>query len=185
MDSKNIAILEDYKFSIDNSFQKMDKSMKEFEGADQSQQNMIISVINSDLSQVKTNIRLMKMEFSNLKEENNTNKWQENISTLNSKYDEYKSKMSQMKNAKNSINDDPNNIDVRVGMSNMSSQQVIDRGIKILNADRDAINRMKKVVNEDLNTMKDVNKKLLSQNEKLDNAHKDLEEIDYSLNRAG
>ena len=67
MDSNSIAILEDYKFSIDNSFQKMDKSMKEFEGADQSQQNMIISVINNDLSQVKTNIGLMKMELSNLK----------------------------------------------------------------------------------------------------------------------
>ena len=90
MDSNSIAILEDYKFSIDNSFQKMDKSMKEFEGADQSQQNMIISVINNDLSTVKTNIGLMKMELSNLKEENNTNKWQESISTLNSKYDEYK-----------------------------------------------------------------------------------------------
>ena len=185
MDSNSIAILEDYKFSIDNSFQKMDKSMKEFEGADQSQQNMIISVMNNDLSQVKTNIGLMKMELSNLKEENNTNKWQESITTLNTKYDEYKSKMFQMKNAKNSINDDPNNIDARVDMSNMSSQQVMDRGDQILNADRDAINRMKKVVNQDLDTMKDVNKELLLQNEKLDNAHKDLKEIDYSLNRAG
>ena len=159
--------------------------MKEFEGADQSQQNMIISVMNNDLSQVKTNIGLMKMELSNLKEENNTNKWQESITTLNTKYDEYKSKMFQMKNAKNSINDDPNNIDARVDMSNMSSQQVMDRGDQILNADRDAINRMKKVVNQDLDTMKDVNKELLLQNEKLDNAHKDLKEIDYSLNRAG
>lgn len=185
MDSNSIAILEDYKFSIDNSFQKMDKSMKEFEGADQSQQNMIISVLNNELSQVKTNIGLMKMELSNLKEENNTNKWQESISTMNTKYDEYKSKMSQMKNAKNSINDDPTNIDVRADMTNMSSQQVMDRGDKILTADRDAINRMKNVVNQDLDTMKDVNKELLSQNEKLDNAHKDLKEIDYSLNRAG
>ncbi len=33
--------------------------------------------------------------------------------------------------------------------------------------------------------MKDVNKELLSQREKLENAENELKEIDYSLNRAG
>ena len=67
----------------------------------------------------------------------------------------------------------------------MSSQQVVERGDKILEADRNAISRMKNIVNQDLDTMKEVNKELLSQNEKLENDDKDLKEIDYSLNRAG
>jgi len=185
MDNNSIAILQDYQSSIDTSYKKMEKSIKEFDGADQSQQNLAINSLTNELSSAKTNIGLMKMELSNLKEEGNVNKWQEIISELNSKYDAYKAQLTQMKNKKNNVADDPNNIDVRVDMSKMSSQEVMNRGDNILAADREAINRMKKVVNQDLETMKDVNKELLSQNEKLDNAHKDLKEIDYSLNRAG
>ena len=44
---------------------------------------------------------------------------------------------------------------------------------------------MKKIVYQDLDTMKEVNRELLSQHEKLENAENDLQEIDYSLNRAG
>ena len=185
MDNNNIAILEDYKYAIDNSFKKMEKLTKEFEGADQSQQNLILNNLNIELNSTKTNVGLMKMEVSNLKEEGNTNNWQEIINELQSNLDNYTTIVIQMKNKKNNVVDDPLSIDARVDMSKMSSQQVIDRGNKILNADREAINRMKKVVNQDLDTMKDVNKELLSQNEKLENAGKDLQEIDYSLNRAG
>ena len=185
MDSNSIAILQDYQSSIDTSFKKIEKSTKDFDVSDQSQQNLIINNFSLELSSAKTNIGLMKMELSNLKEEGNIGKWQEIISDLQSKHDSYKSLLNQMKNKKNKVVDDPLDIDAKVDLSQMSSQQVMDRGDKILNADRDAISRMKKVVNQDLDTMKDVNKELLSQNEKLENADKDLKEIDYSLNRAG
>ena len=185
MDSNNIAILEDYKYAIDNSFKKMEKLTKEFEGADQSQQNLILNNLNIELNSTKTNIGLMKMEVSNLKEEGNINNWQEIISELQANHENYSTIVIQMKNKKNNIADDPLSIDVRADMSKMSSQQVMKRGDDILNADSQAIDRMKKVVYQDLDTMKEVNKELLSQNEKLDNAEKDLKEIDYSLNRAG
>ena len=185
MDSNNIAMLEDYKFAIDTSYKKMERLTNEFNGADQSQQNIILNNLNIEMSSTKTNIGLMKMEVSNLKEEGNINKWQNIISELQSNHDLFATKILQMKNKKNNIIDDPLNIDVRADLSKMSSQQVMDRGDKILEADRDAINRMKKIVNQDLDTMKEVNKELLSQNEKLENADKDLKEIDYSLNRAG
>ena len=67
----------------------------------------------------------------------------------------------------------------------MTSQQVMDRGDQILKSDKDALNRMKKIVYQDLDTMKEVNKELLSQHEKLENAEGDLKEIDNSVNRAG
>ena len=185
MDGNSIAILQDYQSSIDYSFKKMDKSLKEFPQSDQSQQNLILNSLKSDLSSIKTNVGLMKMELSNLKEPGNVTKWQETISELQTKYDSSKEEINKMKNQKHHpLEDDPMNIDIKVDMSKMSSQQVMDRGDKILNADREAINRMKKVVNQDLETMKDVNRELLSQNEKLENADKDLKEIDNSLNRA-
>ena len=81
--------------------------------------------------------------------------------------------------------DDPLNIDAKIDVSKLTSQQAMDRGDKILQADRNAITRMKKVVYQDLDTMKEVNKELLSQHEKLENAENDLKEIDYSVNRAG
>ena len=185
MDSNSMAILQDYQSSIDTSFKKIEKFTKDYQGSDQSQQNLIMNNASMELSNAKTNLGLMKMELSNLKEEGNASKWQGIVSELQKQHDSYKSLLKQMKNKKNNVVDDPLNIDVKVDLSKMSSQQVMDRGDNILNADRDAIARMKKVVNQDLDTMKDVNKELLSQNEKLENANKDLKEIDYSLNRAG
>ena len=44
---------------------------------------------------------------------------------------------------------------------------------------------MKKIVGEDVDTMKEVNRELNRQNEALDNAENNLKEIDYSLKRAG
>ena len=180
-----MAILQDYQSSIDTSYKKIEKFTKDYEGSDQSQQNLIMNNASMELSSAKTNLGLMKMELSNLKEEGNISKWQGIVSELQSKHDSYKSLLKQMKNKKSNAVNDPLNIDVKVDLSQMTSQQVMDRGDNILNADRDAIARMKKVVNQDLDTMKDVNKELLSQNEKLENANKELKEIDYSLNRAG
>ena len=44
---------------------------------------------------------------------------------------------------------------------------------------------MKKIVYQDLETMKEVNKELVNQHEKLENTEIDLNEIDNSMNRAG
>jgi hypothetical protein len=185
MDSNSIAILEDYKSAIDTSFMKMEKSAKNFDESDQSQQNIILNTLNTDLNSCKTNVGLMKMEVSNLKEEGNINKWQDIISQLQVNHENYSKQILQMKNKRNKVVDDPLSIDVRADLSKMTSQQVMDRGDNILRADREAIDRMKKVVNQDLDTMKEVNKELLNQGEKIDNAQKELKEIDYSLNRAG
>ena len=185
MDNNSIAILEDYKSAIDTSFMKMEKSAKNFDESDQSQQNIILNSLNTDLNSCKTNIGLMKMEVSNLKEEGNINKWQQIISQLQVNHDNYSKQILQMKNKRNKVVDDPLSIDARADLSKMTSQQVMDRGDNLLRADREAIDRMKKVVNQDLDTMKEVNKELLNQGEKIDNAEKELKEIDYSLNRAG
>ena len=142
--------------------------------------------INSELKSVKYNIGLIKFEIANLKEESNMNKWNEIISQINNRHDTFKSRLDQLKNNQNSnAIDDPLNVDAKVDLSKLTSQQAMDRGDKILEADRNAIARMKKVVYQDVDTMKEVNRELLSQHEKLENAEDNLKEIDYSVNRAG
>ena len=185
MDNNSIAILQDYQSTIESSFKKMDKSSETFDISDQSQQNLIINNIQNELSSVKINLDLMRLEISNMKEEKNLSRWKKILNEFQSKYDSRKEELNKMKNKDRLLPDDSTNIDVKVDMSKMSSQQVMDRGDKILNADKDAITRMKKVVYCDLDTMKDLNVELLSQNEKLENADQDLKEIDYSLKRAG
>ena len=48
MDSNSIAILQDYQSSVDISFKKMEKTSKEFEGADTSQQNLSINSLKKE-----------------------------------------------------------------------------------------------------------------------------------------
>ena len=186
MDNNSIAILQDYQSSIDFSFKKIERLFTEAENSDLSQKNLSMNSITSELKSVKNNIGLIRFEIANLKEESNVNKWNEIVSQINSRNDNFKLRLDQLKNNQNSNSiDDPLNIDAKIDVSKLTSQQAMDRGDKILQADRNAIDRMKKVVYQDLDTMKEVNRELLSQNEKLENAENDLKEIDYSVNRAG
>ena len=185
MDNNSIAILQDYQSSIDFSFKKIERLLNDAAGAELSQQNLAVNNINNEMKAIKGNIGLIKFEIANLKEESNCTKWNEITSQINTRLDSYKSRLDELRNG-GSINDnnDPLNIDAKVDLSKMTSQQVMNRGDKLLNADKEAINRMKKIVYKDLDTMKDVNKELLIQHEKLENADNDLKEIDNSLNRA-
>ena len=185
MDNNSIAILQDYQSSIDFSFKKIERLLNDAAGAELSQQNLAVNNINNEMKAIKGNIGLIKFEIANLKEESNRTKWNEITSQINTRLDSYKSRLDELRNG-GSINDnnDPLNIDAKVDLSKMTSQQVMNRGDKLLNADKEAINRMKKIVYKDLDTMKDVNKELLIQHEKLENADNDLKEIDNSLNRA-
>ena len=187
MDNNSIAILQDYQTSIESSFKKIERLFNEAEGADLSQQNLAMNNIKLEINGAKNNMGLIKFETANLKEEGNVSKWNEIMAEMNLKLDSYKGRLDQLKNGgiNNNIENDPLNIDAKVDLSKMTSQQVMNRGDEILRQDKDALNRIKKTVYHDLDTMKDVNKELLSQREKLENAENDLKEIDYSLNRAG
>ena len=140
MDNNSIAIIQDYQSSIDLSFKKMERLFNEAENADLSQKNLAMNNINSELKSIKYNIGLIKFEIANLKEESNVNKWNEIISQINNKHDSFKARLSQLKNDQNSnAIDDPLNIDAKIDVSKLTSQQAMDRGDKILEADRNAI----------------------------------------------
>ena len=185
MDNNSIAILQDYQSSIESSFKKIERNLNDAEGVELSQQNLAVNNINNEMKTIKTNIGLIKFEIANLKEEGNRTKWNEITSQINSRLDSYKERLDELRNSGSKLSNDPSDINAKVDLSKMTSQQVMNRGDDILKADKNALNRIKKVVYKDLDTMKDVNKELLSQHEKLENAETDLKEIDNSLNRAG
>ena len=185
MDNNSIAILQDYQTSIEASFKKIERLLNDAAGAELSQQNLAVNNINNEMKAIKGNIGLIKFEIANLKDESNRTKWNETTSQINTRLDSYKERLDELRNGGNNNDaNDPLNIDAKVDLSKLTSQQVMDRGDKILNADKEALNRMKKIVYKDLDTMKNVNQELLIQHEKLENADNDLKEIDNSLNRA-
>ena len=98
MDNNSISNLQEYETLISLSFQKIDKSLKEYGEVDQYQKRVLINVIEREISSVKCFIGLLKMESSNLKEEINIKEWQEKIYNLRSKNDGYKEQLNQMEN---------------------------------------------------------------------------------------
>ena len=182
MDKNNLSLLEDYKSSIDNSFKKLDKALK---SADRSQ----VSSLKNELANVKANVNLMKQYVRDLQSQENINKWDDIISKIKSKVKEYDKKIDKIKNSKQSSSqipvDEHLNPDAKVDLNKLNAQQVINRGDAILDADDNAIDNMAKIVNNDVDQMKNVNVELNAQQEKLENVDSDLKEMDYSLKRAG
>lgn len=186
MDNNSIATLKDFESSINSSFEKIQKKLSNFDGLDSSAQMLAISSMNNEYSNNKNTISLMRMELANLEEEKNQTYWQQIINDINQKNADLKTQIKEKEKSKKSqaTIDDPTDIDAKVDLSKLTSKQAMDRGDNILAADRAAIDRMKNMVNTDLQTMKDVNQELDRQGEALENADRNLTEIDFSLKRA-
>ena len=186
MDSNSIATLQDYKATIERIFKRIDKQISSFNSSESSQQNIILSQLKTSLDETKNNLSLMKMEIANLSEQKQQ-EWENELSKLQTKNNTLKQKVIELQNKKqNEINvNDELDINKKINVSKLTAQQAIDRGNKILDDDDRAIKNMKKIVGQDLTTMKDVNVELNRQQEALEIADKNLTEIDYSLKRAG
>ena len=75
------------------------------------------------------------------------------------------------------------NIDKKVDLSKLTSEQVMKRGDKILNEDEKSLQNMIKTLNKGKNIMQETNKELYRQMEAMDRIDGDLNEMDGSLNR--
>ena len=185
METNAIATLQDYQASIERSFKKIEKNLSEYSTSEISQQNLMIANINRELANVKNNIAQMRLEISTLNEEENQTKWQGILSGIQSKNDSFKKQISDLTKEKRGDFADPTDINIKVDLSQITSQQAIERGGKIVKESGNAIRNMVKIVDSDVRTMQEVNKELDRQGQALDNADKDLKEIDFSLKRAG
>ena len=78
MDNNSVAILQDYHEIIEKAFKKIENDIKEYSNSDSSK----LDLIKKSLASTKTNLGIMKMEISNLKNENNKQKWEDTIQKI-------------------------------------------------------------------------------------------------------
>ena len=132
MDNNSVATLQDYQSAIERNFKTIEKEFKEFNGADASRQNLALGSLTTNQSTVKTNIGLMRMELSNLKDDNNIKKWQEIIEKLQAKNEEYKKRILELKNKKEKNNND-DSIDINndnIDVKKLTSKKEMNYGKK-------------------------------------------------------
>lgn len=188
MDNEYIAELLDYQNTIEKDLQKLDKKLSEYSSADYSSKTVIKRDVQKRLKSIKTNISIMRKESASLKLEENISKINEVIEELEEKYKSAKQKFIEIESRNSGEKPDevdPLDININIDKKKYNSEQLMQRGDKILNADAKAITNMKKVVYGDIDQMKDVNKELDRQNEKLNEVDDNLKDIDYSLEHAG
>ena len=128
----------------------------------------------------------MKLEQSNMKDENNREIWEAIISKYKSNFKEYKKKI---KNLEENDVEEQNNGDyldpyANINLNQLNVKQALERGDAILKEDEKIIFRMVKIVKDDVEKIKEANVNINSQKEKLDIVDDDLKEIDLSLDRS-
>ena len=190
MDKNILSILEDYKSSIEESFKKIDKTIKSVDKTDRNKKRAAVSSVKQELANAKSNFGLMKPEVNSLISEENKNIWTDIVKKIKPKIKTYDKKIKEFEEDSSFAPDsnqgeDHLDVNAKVDLNQLNAQQVMDRGDKILEADDKAIDNMAKIVNNDVDQMKNVNVELNAQQEKLENVDSDLKEMDYSLKRAG
>ncbi len=128
----------------------------------------------------------MKLEQSNMKDENNREIWEAIISKYKSNFKEYKKKI---KNLEENDVEEQNSGDyldpyANINLNQLNVKQALERGDAILKEDEKIISRMVKIVKDDVEKIKEANVNINSQKEKLDIVDDDLKEIDLSLDRS-
>ncbi len=187
MENNYISALKDTKDSIEKKIYFIEKSIKEFSSQKSSSKQKILSKIQSDLIDMKTDLNLMKSDMMSLTQSENQKIWKEKYSNLKAQKEKLENKIKQiqkgeMNNEENE--DDYMDIDKKVDLNKLSSEQVIKRGDKILQEDEKSLQNMIKTLSKGRNMMQDTNKELYKQMEAMDKMDGEINEMDGALNRA-
>ena len=185
MSSTSIATLKDIKDSIEKIIRFIEDQIKKIDANSEVSQRMsLCSTIDSQFKLLNTNLTSMNFEITSLKNE-------QTEMAFKSEYQSYKQagkrleesyqlKKTQAKGLANLVEEPTAN----KKNNELSAQQLMDKGDKVVDESGKAIFRIQKIVKEDLNIADAIKKDLDNQIGKLDNIQTDLKEIDYSLGRA-
>ena len=113
--------------------------------------------------------------------------WKEKYSNFKSQKEKLEIEINKLKSeGKNEINDEEDYMDInkKVDLEKLSSEQVMKRGNKILDEDDKSLENMIKTLSKGRGMIQDTNKELYKQMEAMDKIHEGLNEMDGSLNRA-
>jgi len=189
-DNIKIDALKDLQNSIEKYFEEIDKKIKSYNKGDKKQKNLTKKYILKELELIKKNNNQIKLESESISRESIKEEWEKIHNKYKSKIKEYKEKINDLESAQANSGegqeqeDDYKDPDAKVNLDELNVEQAMKRGDEILNADENALNNIGKVVHEDVDKMKDVNKELGRQKEQLDVADTDLKELEFSIERA-
>ena len=187
MDKNYISALEDTESSLNKKIISIEKYIKEFSSSNSSNQQKILSKIKSEFDSMKTDLKLMKTDIMSLTQNENKTLWQKKYSSFKSQKEQMENKINNLKFGSNSnninIEEDYMNINKKVDLSKLSSEQVMKRGDKILDEDEISLQNMIKTLNKGKDMIQETKKELYRQMEAMDRMEGDLNETDGSLNR--
>ena len=187
MDKNYISALEDTESSLNKKIITIEKYIKEFSSSNSSNQQIILSKIKSEFDSMKTDLKLMKTDIMSLTQNENKALWQKKYSSFKSQKEQMENKINNLKFGSNSnninIEEDYMNINKKVDLSKLSSEQVMKRGDKILDEDEKSLQNMIKTLNKGKDMIQETKKELYRQMEAMDRMEGDLIETDGSLNR--
>ena len=187
MDKNYISALEDTESSLNKKIISIEKYIKEFSSSNSSNQQKILSKIKSEFDSMKTDLKLMKTDIMSLTQNENKTLWQKKYSSFKSQKEQMENKINNLKFGSNSnninIEEDYMNINKKVDLSKLSSEQVMKRGDKILDEDEKSLQNMIKNLNKGKDMIQETKKELYRQMEAMDRMEGDLNETDGSLNR--
>ena len=187
MDKNYISALEDTESSLNKKIISIEKYIKEFSSSNSSNQQKILSKIKSEFDSMKTDLKLMKTDIMSLTQNENKTLWQKKYSSFKSQKEQMENKINNLKFGSNSnninIEEDYMNINKKVDLSKLSSEQVMKRGDKILDEDEKSLQNMIKTLNKGKGMIQETKKELYRQMEAMDRMEGDLNETDGSLNR--
>ena len=187
MDKNYISALEDTESSLNKKIITIEKYIKEFSSSNSSNQQKILSKIKSEFDSMKTDLKLMKTDIMSLTQNENKTLWQKKYSSFKSQKEQMENKINNLKFGSNSnninIEEDYMNINKKVDLSKLSSEQVMKRGDKILDEDEKSLQNMIKTLNKGKDMIQETKKELYRQMEAMDRMEGDLIETDGSLNR--
>ena len=187
MDKNYISALEDTESSLNKKIISIEKYIKEFSSSNSSNQQKILSKIKSEFDSMKTDLKLMKTDIMSLTQNENKTLWQKKYSSFKSQKEQMENKINNLKFGSNSnninIEEDYMNINKKVDLSKLSSEQVMKRGDKILDEDEKSLQNMIKTLNKGKDMIQETKKELYRQMEAMDRMEGDLNETDGSLNK--
>ena len=187
MDKNYISALEDTESSLNKKIISIEKYIKEFSSSNSSNQQKILSKIKSEFDSMKTDLKLMKTDIMSLTQNENKALWQKKYSSFKSQKEQMENKINNLKFGSNSnninIEEDYMNINKKVDLSKLSSEQVMKRGDKILDENEKSLQNMIKTLNKGKDMIQETKKELYRQMEAMDRMEGDLNETDGSLNR--
>ncbi len=127
----------------------------------------------------------MQEEIGNLQEEKNINFWLKTFQFLKQRQVQIKDKLNNIKQDEIDSNTDHLNLNRKINYKNFNSQQLMDRGDKILNEDDMALKKIKKKMTMGVEKLKNINNEMYRQSNQMNQIDKDLKETDYKMSRAG